>query len=138
MNKKLKILLIEDDLIEVMKIERAMVQLSLDHQLTIVKNGDEAIKILQNENLELPDLILVDLYMSIMGGLEFLAILKSDSYLKVIPAIVLTASINKRNIEESYKMGIAGYIIKSLRYEEYVIKLKIILEYWCLNTLFKK
>lgn len=137
-NKNLKILLIEDDLIEIMKVERAISELFLKHQVSTANNGIEALKILKNETLELPDIILLDFHMPKMNGLEFLAILKSDYSLKGIPTIVLTTSKNISDIEDCYKMGIAGYVSKPLKYEDYVLKLKSIFEYWSLNELLKK
>lgn len=137
MNKKLKILLIEDDIIEIMKVHRSMNELSLDHQITESKNGEEAFEFLHDKNLELPDLIFVDLHMPKMNGLEFLKLFKNDPNLKHIPAIVFTTSANQNDLKESYKMGIGGYIIKPLKYEDYVLKLKAVLEYWSLNELIK-
>jgi len=137
MNKRLKILLIEDDIIEIMKVHRCMNELSLDHQITESKNGEEALKFLYNENLELPDLIFADLHMPKMNGLEFLEIFKNDLNLKHIPAIVFTTSANPNDLKESYRIGIAGYIIKPFKYEDYVLKLKTVLEYMSLNELIK-
>ncbi|MDT0644928.1 response regulator [Zunongwangia sp. F363] len=137
MNKKLKILLIEDDIIEIMKVHRTMHELSLDHQITESKNGEEALEFLHDKSLELPDLIFVDLHMPKMNGFEFLEIFKNNPSLKHIPAIVFTTSANQNDLKESYKIGIAGYIIKPLKYEDYVLKLKSVLEYWSSNELIK-
>jgi len=137
MNKKLNTLLIEDDSIEIMKIHRAISDLSLNHQITESKNGEEALNFLNDQDIELPNIILLDLHMPKMNGLEFLEILKKDANLRHIPAVVLTTSANQKDLKECYKIGIAGYLIKPLKYEDYVIKLKAFFEYWSLNELIK-
>lgn len=134
MAKKLNILLIEDDMIEVMKLNRAITSLDLKHRIIEANNGEEALKILQKKD-ELPDIILLDLNMPKINGIEFLNILKSDDVLKYIPTIILTTSSNQKDLEECYKIGIAGYILKPLKYEEYVTKLQTTLAYWSINEL---
>lgn len=137
MNDKLRILVIDDDTIESMKINRAMSDLNLNHQLIECRNGEEALKFLVNEDIQLPDLIFVDLHMPKMNGLEFLKKYKTDPHLNHIPAIVFTTSANDNDLKQSYVAGIAGYIIKPLKYQDYVLKLKAVLEYWSLNKLIK-
>ena len=136
MNKKLKILLIEDDMIEVMKLKRTISSQQLPHQIIEAKNGEDALGFLHKKE-QLPDIIFLDLNMPKMNGIEFLKILKDDSILKYIPTIILTTSSNYKDVLECYKIGIAGYIIKPLKYEDYVYKLKTAMEYWSLNELIK-
>lgn len=134
MHRKLNILLIEDDTIEVMKLQRTISTQKLDHQIIEAKNGEVALEFL-NKKDKLPDIIFLDLNMPKIGGIEFLRILKNDDVLKYIPTIVLTTSSNQKDILECYKIGIAGYLIKPLKYEDYVHKLKTAMEYWSLNEL---
>lgn len=136
MNKMLKILLIEDDTIEVMKFIKVMETLGEKHQIIESKNGEEALEILHNTK-QLPDIIILDLNMPKVNGVEFLASLKEDDILKYIPAIVLTTSNNPKDIMECYKIGIAGYILKPLKYEDYVTRINKVLAYWCENVLIK-
>ncbi|WP_417886323.1 response regulator [Zunongwangia sp.] len=136
MKKKLTILLIEDDMIEVMKLNRTISSLQLPHQIIEAKNGEEALVHLEKKD-QLPDIIFLDLNMPKMNGIEFLSILKNDELLKYIPTIILTTSSNRKDLLECYKIGIAGYIIKPLKYENYVEKLKSALEYWSQNELIK-
>lgn len=134
MSKSLNILLIEDDTIEVMKFNRVLKSLQLNHKIIEANNGEEALKILRfKENI--PDLIVLDLNMPKLNGLEFLAILKDNDVLKYIPAIILTTSSNHKDVLECYKIGIAGYILKPLKYEEYVSSIKRLLDYWSCNEL---
>jgi CheY-like chemotaxis protein len=136
MNKMLKILLIEDDAIEVMKFIKVVETLGEDHQIVEAKNGEEAIDIL-NSGKQLPDIIVLDLNMPKVNGIEFLASLKKDDLLKYIPTIVLTTSNNPKDILECYKIGIAGYILKPLKYEDYVSRINKVLAYWSENVLIK-
>ena len=136
MIKSLKILLIEDDTIEVMKLNRTINSLQLKHRIIEAKNGEEALEILNKKN-NLPDIILLDLNMPKINGIEFLRILKNDEVLKYIPTIVLTTSNNHRDVLECYKIGIAGYMIKPLKYEDYVAKIEKLLAYWSINELIK-
>ena len=134
MKANLNVLLIEDDTIEIMKLNRTISTLKLNHNIVEANNGEEALKILERKET-LPDIILLDLNMPKINGIEFLSILKNDSLLKHIPTIVLTTSNNQKDLLECYKIGIAGYVLKPLRYEEYVSKIEILLAYWSINEL---
>ncbi|MDC0009536.1 response regulator, partial [Winogradskyella sp.] len=104
------------------------------HQINEASNCEEALKILQKKD-NLPDIILLDLNMPKISGIEFLKILKLDERLKYIPTIVLTTSNNQRDLLECYKIGIAGYVLKPLKYDEYVSKIDKLLSYWSVNEL---
>ena len=132
----LKILLIEDDIIEVMKLNRAKSSLQLNHKIMEANNGDDALMLLEQKD-NLPDIILLDLNMPKINGIEFLKIIKDDERLKYIPTIILTTSNNKRDLLECYKIGIAGYILKPLKYEDYVFKIEKLLTYWSINEIIK-
>ncbi|WP_345276736.1 response regulator [Litoribaculum gwangyangense] len=134
--KNLNILLIEDDMIEVMKLNRAVSSLKLEHKIIEANNGEEALRILQNKK-NLPDIILLDLNMPKINGIEFLNILKKDEVLRYIPTIVLTTSSNQKDLLECYEIGIAGYVLKPLRYEDYISKIEKLLAYWSINELKK-
>lgn len=134
MTKTLNILLIEDDVIEVMKFNRVLSTLGLNHKIIEANNGEEALEILKVKDI-IPDIIILDLNMPKINGIEFLTILKNDSYLRYIPAIILTTSNNHRDVLECYKIGIAGYVLKPLKYDDYVDRIKKILEYWSSNEL---
>ncbi|WP_031425250.1 response regulator [Flavimarina sp. Hel_I_48] len=136
MRNKLNVLFIEDDEIEVMKLNRTLKTSDLKHSIREAQNGEIALEILKS-NERLPEIILLDLNMPKMNGIEFLRILKNDETLKYIPVVILTTSNNRNDVLECYKVGIAGYIIKPLKYDDYVIKLKAVLEYWSLNELIK-
>ena len=136
MEKTLNVLLVEDNLIEVMKMKRTISLLELPHNIHEAKNGEEALQVLEDKS-NLPDIILLDLNMPKINGIEFLKILKADEDLKHIPTIILTTSSNQKDLLECYKTGMSGYVLKPLKYEDYVNKIKTVLEYWSVNELRK-
>ena len=135
MSNKLRILLIEDDQIEVMKFNRTISKLGLSHEIIEANNGEEALEVLNNGVT--PDIVLLDLNMPKMNGIEFLRTLKADDKLKYIPSIILTTSSNQKDLLACYEIGIAGYILKPLKYEDYTSNIENLLNYWSINQLFK-
>lgn len=131
----MKVLFIEDDMIESMKMQRAISKLQYKHTIVEAKNGEEALEILQRGDL--PDIILLDLNMPRMSGIEFLGVLKSDERLKYLPTVILTTSENRADLMECFKIGIAGYVIKPLKYEDYESKIKKVFDYWEISELIK-
>jgi CheY-like chemotaxis protein len=136
LKKKLNILLIEDNIIEVMKMDRTLSLLKLKHKITKAKTADEAFEILKQSE-SFPDIILLDLNMPKISGIEFLSTLRSNDNLKHIPTIILTTSDNENDLNKCYKIGVSGYILKPLKYEDYVKKIEIVLSYWSINELKK-
>ncbi len=132
----MNILFIEDDNIETMKMKRTVSKLNMNLNITEAKNGEEALNYLRNTDV-LPDIILLDLNMPRMSGIEFLGILKADDNLKFLPTIILTTSENRKDLLECYRIGIAGYVIKPLKYNDYENNLRKIFEYWDMNELVK-
>lgn len=131
----MNVLFIEDDMIETMKMQRAISKFQSKHKIIEAKNGEEALDILKGGTL--PDIILLDLNMPRMSGIEFLSILKEDEKLKYLPTIILTTSENRVDLLKCFEIGIAGYIIKPLKYEDYEAKLKRVFEYWEISELIK-
>lgn len=133
-NNKLNILLIEDDQIEVMKFHRALDKLHASHVVETSSNGEEAMKKLKSGKV-LPDILFLDLNMPKINGLDFLKALKSDAKLRYLPTIILTTSGNRKDVLASYEIGVAGYILKPLKYSEYLNKIEKTLAYWSENVL---
>lgn len=136
MEQLLKILLVEDNLIEVMKMKRTLSLLGLNHTLFEAKNGEVALTFLE-EKSNLPDIILLDLNMPKINGIEFLKIIKANDDLKHIPTIILTTSSNQKDLLECYRTGMSGYVLKPLKFEDYVKKIETVLKYWSVNELRK-
>lgn len=133
-SKSLNILLIEDDLIEVMKFKRVVSTMQYKHKVIEASNGEEALEILKGQEI-IPDIIILDLNMPKISGIQFLEILKADEYLRYIPAIVLSTSNNHSDLLKCYELGIAGYLVKPLKYEDYLQKIEKALCYWATNNL---
>lgn len=132
----MNILFIEDDAIETMKFKRTLTKLKVQHKVVEAKNGEEALEVLGSGE-QLPDIILLDLNMPKMSGIEFLRVLKADDHYKYLPTIMLTTSENRADLLECYRIGIAGYILKPLKYEEYEEKLTKAIQYWEVSELVK-
>lgn len=135
MNTNKSILLVEDDLVDVMTVNRAFNDLNIKNDLIHKPNGEEAIEYLKSENVEKPGIILLDLNMPRMNGIEFLQEAKSDPQLRKIPVVVLTTSNDDRDKTETYKLGVAGYILKATEYRDFVSTIEEINQYWSLSEL---
>ena len=129
------ILLVEDDNVDVMAVERALKDLKIKNQLVSTANGEEALEYLKNNGNKKPCIILLDLNMPKMNGIEFLKIVKADEVLKKIPVIVLTTSSQQQDIVESFKLSVAGYIVKSVDYAKFIQAISTINLYWTLSEL---
>jgi len=133
-NNGCPILLVEDDQIDALTVERALQELKIGNKLIHVENGEEALDILKSKEAK-PAIILLDLNMPKMGGLEFLKIIKQDTQCRSIPVIVLTTSMEKQDIEHSFNQSVAGYMVKPVDYEEFLEKMESIYDYWSNNIL---
>ncbi len=129
------ILLVEDDSVDVMTVKRALKDLNIKNQLVNTANGEEALEYLKNNGNKKPCIILLDLNMPKMNGIEFLQVVKTDDTLKKIPVIVLTTSSQEQDIVESFKLSVAGYVIKSVDYAEFTEAISTINLYWTLSKL---
>ena len=134
MPRNLNILLIEDDAIEVMKFNRAISTMAINHNVVEAGNGEEALMVLRDRQI-IPDIIVLDLNMPRINGIELLDILKQDKVLRYIPAIMLTTSNNHKDVMECYRIGIAGYMIKPLKYDDYLERITRLIQYWSMNEL---
>ncbi|MCK4797039.1 MAG: response regulator [Spirochaetes bacterium] len=129
------ILLVEDDKIDVLIMKRALKEINVTNRLDIAENGEEALTHLKNPNNEKPGIILLDLNMPRMNGIEFLKIAKEDKNLKIIPVIVLTTSKEEQDKINSFNLGIAGYMYKPIDYQDFVKLVRTINQYWTLSQL---
>jgi CheY-like chemotaxis protein len=133
----LSILFIEDDQIETLKFQQIVKAVHEKHQVTIAENGVVAIKKLEQVTT-LPNLILLDLNMPKMNGIEFLKILKSNPSYKFIPVVILSTSNYPNDILQCYDLGIAGYIMKPLKYNDYKLCVENLINYWSHNEFVTK
>ncbi|MCF8056333.1 MAG: response regulator [Desulfocapsa sp.] len=135
MRHKRTILLVEDDKVDVMTVKRACRELKLTNPLVVTGNGEEALEYLRNPDNERPCIILLDLNMPKMNGLEFLTVAKKDSELKPIPVIVLTTSHEDQDRIQSFNLGVAGYMLKPVSYQRFIEMVRTIDMYWTLSEL---
>ena len=129
------ILLVEDDPVDAMMVGRVFKDLKLTNPLVNSNNGQEALEYLRDESDKKPCIILLDSNMPKMNGIEFLKIAKADNVLKKIPVVALTAYKEEQHIVESFKLGVAGYILKPLDYRKFVEAIRIIHLYWTFSEL---
>ncbi|MEN8199673.1 MAG: response regulator [Thermodesulfobacteriota bacterium] len=135
MKKKRTILLVEDDKVDVMTVKRALRDLKLTNGLAVAGNGEEALAYLKNPENDPPCIILLDLNMPKMNGLEFLNVAKQDGGLKGIPVIVLTTSHEEQDKVSSFNLGVAGYMLKPVDYQQFIEVVRTIDMYWTLSEL---
>jgi CheY-like chemotaxis protein len=109
----INILLVEDDEVDVMDIIRSLQKLKIIHNLTLARNGEEAVDILNNRPS--PDIALIDINMPKMNGLELLEIIRKNPAWKHLKCFMLTTSDHKTDRQTAKSLGISGYIIKPLK-----------------------
>lgn len=130
------ILLVEDDQIDTMTVKRALKELKVSNRLECVENGEAALAYLNDSARERPCLILLDLNMPVMGGIEFLRVVKGNGLdLKRIPVVVLTTSEEQQDKIESFNLGVAGYIRKPVDYQRFVETMRAIDAYWTMSEM---
>ncbi|MFC1764784.1 response regulator [Planctomycetota bacterium] len=129
------ILLIEDDLVDAMTVKRALDEIGVPEGILHLSNGEEALDYLRSDVNQLPYLILLDLNMPKMNGIDFLRHIKADECLASIPVIVLSTSKDERDIDQSFQSSVAGYMTKPLDFDSFIQKIRTIEDYWHLNRL---
>ena len=129
------ILLVEDDRVDAMTIRRALKDINVVNRLDIVGDGEEALAFLRDPENEEPCIILLDLNMPRMNGIEFLRVAKQDEALKRIPVVVLTSSREEQDKVDGFDLGVAGYMIKPVGYHQFVEVMRTIDLYWTLSEL---
>ena len=117
--KPINILLVEDDMVDAMDIKRSLDKLNIFYTLNTAKNGEEAMEFLHDRGefglKELPDIILIDINMPKMNGLEFLGKIRDSSHLKDLKCFIITTSDAKVDKQKAEKLGVSGYIVKPLK-----------------------
>ena len=137
MNEKmLNILLVEDDQVDVMNVKRAFEKNRIANPLFVASNGLEALEMLRS-NLVPGDrrIVLLDLNMPKMNGLEFLRDLRADPRLHATVVIVLTTSNDERDKIDAYDLNVAGYLLKPVTFVNFVEVMAALNKYWTLVEL---
>ena len=118
------ILLVEDNPNDVEITRRALQKGQVSHQLTVARDGQEALDILfgrQNDNVAPPDLILLDLNLPKVDGREVLEKVKADPKLRHIPVVVITISTREEDMARCYELGVKTFISKPARFEDFLV-----------------
>ncbi len=129
------ILLVEDDDADALLTKRALNDVKVTNKLVHKVDGDDALEYLRDQSNEKPCVILLDLNMPRIGGFELMKIMKADEGLKKIPVVVLTTSDVDENVNRSFEMGAAGYIVKAGDFKKFVEVMRIMDTYWTMSRL---
>lgn len=133
MSKMLNILLVEDDEVDIMNVQRAFKKNNIGNPLFVARNGLEALQMLRNETEDrIPpvQIILLDINMPKMGGIEFLTAMRKDDALKAISVFVMTTSNEDSDKICAYNLNVAGYILKPLSFEGFANSISVLSHYW--------
>ena len=132
----LNILLVEDDEVDIMNVKRSFKQNNIANPLFVAGNGVEALEHLREGTVPRERrIILLDLNMPKMNGIEFLKVLRADPDLRPTPVIVLTTSNDERDRIEAYNLNVAGYILKPVTFSNFVEVMAALNKYWALVEL---
>jgi len=127
---------VDDDDVDVMSVERAFIKHHIKNPLIRAINGLAALELLRGtagrEPIMQPVLILLDVNMPVMNGIEFLQVMRDDSKLKNIPVVILSSSDEERDVVSAYNFNVAGYIVKPVDPEQFKAAIRILDSYWML------
>lgn len=134
MNTPMTILLVEDDEVDIMNVKRAFKKSNVSNPLLVANNGIDALDILRSDDLEVqrPKVILLDLNMPKMGGIEFLKEVRKDPELHSISVFVMTTSNEEKDKVDAYNLNVAGYILKPLSMDQFIEAVSVLKSYWTL------
>ncbi len=135
MDKLLRILIAEDDEVDVMNIKRAFKKNKVQNELVFAKNGEEAWNLLKGEGGEskldpMPKIGLFDINMPKMTGIELLQKIREDEELKSMSVFILTTSDDEKDKWNAYNLNVAGYILKPVNFEKFVEAVSTLNSYW--------
>jgi CheY-like chemotaxis protein len=132
--RRWELLLVEDNAADVRLTREALGELQVQHRLMVAEDGLAALKYLtaepDGEPANRPDLILLDLNMPRMSGLEFLAVVKSSEQFKSIPVIVLSSSAAQDDVSAAYRLNANSYMQKPLEIDQFISVLHNIRAFW--------
>jgi CheY-like chemotaxis protein len=136
MAKSLNILLVEDDEVDVMNVQRAFKKNNITNPLVTAGNGLEALQILRGDQFPKDHrLVLLDLNMPRMNGIEFLKEVRADPQLRSLAVVVLTTSRDERDRVEAYNLNVAGYLVKPVGFPDFADLMATLNKYWTLVEL---
>jgi CheY-like chemotaxis protein len=132
--RPLEIFLVEDNPGDVLLTREALRNAKVLNRLTIASNGEEALAILRREGVHTaavrPDLILLDLNLPRLGGLEVLTAIRTDPQLASLPVVMLTSSGAERDVADSYALGVNCYVTKPVDIEQFLHVVRSVEQFW--------
>jgi CheY-like chemotaxis protein len=132
--KEIHILLVEDNEGDIVLAREALQEAKIRNRITVITDGEKALEYLFcNDNNRKPDLILLDMNLPKINGLEVLAKIKADAALKIIPVVMLTTSTSEQDVLDAYRNYVNCYINKPIDLEGFIVVIKNIENFW-LNT----
>jgi CheY-like chemotaxis protein len=135
-DRLLNILLVEDDEVDVMNVRRAFQKNRITNPLFVATNGVDALEQLRGGAIPRDRrIILLDLNMPRMNGIEFLKEIRQDPELNLTPVIVLTTSNDERDRIEAYNLNVAGYLLKPVTFSNFCEVMAALNKYWALVEL---
>jgi CheY-like chemotaxis protein len=136
-DKEIHILLVEDNEGDIVLAKEALKEAKIRNRITVVNDGEEALHYLfkngEFANARYPDIILLDMNLPKVDGMEVLARIKTDPVLKIIPVVMLTTSTSETHVLDAYRNYVNCYINKPIDLEEFIEVIKNIERFW-LNT----
>lgn len=133
--KEVSLLIVDDDDIDAIALERALRKLRLLNTVFRARDGREALELLRSGNVPAPYIILLDLNMPRMNGLEFLEALRTDPLLTHVVVFVLTTSKSDEDLVAAYRKHVAGYVFKQHMDRDFLEVMSLIEHYWRLVEL---
>ena len=129
----LNILLVDDDEVDVMTVKRAFAKANIANQVFVATDGIEALELLRTDGIP-PSrrLVLLDLNMPRMNGIEFLREVRSDPALQPLTVVVLTTSNEDRDRVDAYQLNVAGYLLKPVTFHSFADVMSTLNKYWTL------
>lgn len=126
-------LLVEDNAADADLIQRVLKKVDPSNSIYLARDGEEALQMLENwgNNLPAPMIVLLDLKLPKVDGLEILKSIKGNKRLKTLPIVVLTSSSQLKDIHEAYQLGANSYILKAIDFDEFSNAIELIYRYWC-------
>jgi CheY-like chemotaxis protein len=131
--KVLNVVLVEDDEVDVMNVKRAFKKNNISNPLFVASNGIEALALMRDASTPTKNrIVLLDLNMPRMNGIEFLRALRADPHLAGTPVVVLTTSNEDRDRVEAFQLNVAGYLLKPVTFTSFVEVMAALNKYWTL------
>jgi len=137
LTEKIDILMVEDDEVDIMQVQRGFSKHKITNRLHIARDGIEALAMLRGEDLPkltpLPKIILLDINMPRMNGLEFLEELRADTELRSLSVFILTTSAADQDRIAAFDLNVAGYIVKPVDTTKFMDAIRVLGLFWSLT-----